>query len=113
MKVQNGYYISTDSNAYIQDPSTGKDALSIINESNLQNIAKQMNGTYEHRDASKKITPASLNDSQKLQLEKNEGSNINNTVEYYWLLLIPVALIMFIEVGAFARKAKKLGVEFK
>lgn len=112
MKTQNGIYISSDKDSYIKD-SSGKDGLSIIDENNLKNIANDLGGTYEHRSADKRISEAHLADSQKIELEKKVGANINNTVEYYWLALVPFLLIMFIEAGYLGRKANKLGVRFK
>lgn len=112
MKTQTGLYISSDKDSYIKDTS-GKDGLSVIDENNLKAIANDLGGTYEHRASDKRISEATLNDSQKVELEKKEGANINNTVEYYWLALTPFMLIMFIEAGYLGRKAKKLGVRFK
>lgn len=112
MKTQNGFYISSDKDSYIKDGS-GKDGLSVIDETNLKNIANDLGGTYEHRSADKRISKANLADSQKIELEKKVGANINNTVEYYWLALAPFILIMFLEAGYLGRKANKLGVRFK
>lgn len=112
MKTQNGIYISSDKDSYIKDGS-GKDGLSIIDENNLKSIANDLGGTYEHRSADTRISQAKLADSQKVELEKKSGANINNTVEYYWLALAPFILIMFIEAGYLGRKANKLGVRFK
>lgn len=112
MKTQTGFYISSDKDSYIKD-TNGEDGLSIINEENLQAIADDLGGEYEHRDAGNRIEAAVLSDTEKVEMEKKEGSNVNNTVEHYWKLLIPFTLIMFIETGALVRKAKKLGVRFK
>lgn len=112
MKTQTGYYISSEKDSYIKD-SAGQDGLSIIDENNLKVIAQDMGGEYEHRDAESKIEAATLDDSQKIEFEKKEGANVNNTVEYYWAFLIPFLLIMFVEAGSLGRKAKKLGVRFK
>lgn len=112
MKTQNGFYISSDKDSYIKDGS-GNDGLSVIDESNLKAIANDLGGTYEHRSSDQRISEAVLDDSEKIELEKKEGANINNTVEYYWLALVPFMLIMFLEAGYLGRKAKKLGVRFK
>ena len=112
MKTQTGYYIPSEEDTYIKD-SNGEDGLSKIDETNLEIIANQLGGEYEHRSPDQRIEAANLSDAQKIEIEKKEGSNVNNTVEHYWKLLIPFLLIMFIEAGALARKAKKLGVKFK
>lgn len=112
MKTQNGFYIASDKDSYIKDNS-GTEGLSIIDEDNLKAIANDIGGDYEHREAGDRIAAAMLDDSQKIALEKKEGANINNTVEHYWLLLMPFLLIMFIEAGSLTRKAKRLGVRFK
>jgi Ca-activated chloride channel family protein len=112
MKTQTGYYISSDKDTYIKDLS-GKEGLSIIDENNLKVIAQDIGGEYEHRDASSQVKAAMLDDSQKVEFEKKEGANVNNTVEYYWAFFIPFLLIMFVEAGSLGRKAKKLGVRFK
>lgn len=112
MKTQTGFYISSDKDSYIKDGS-GNEGLSIIDEDNLKAIANDLGGEYEHREAGARIAAAILDDAQKIALEKKEGANINNTVEHYWLFLMPFVLIMFVEAGFFGRKAKKLGVRFK
>ena len=112
MKTQSGIYISTGKDSYIKTAS-GEEGKSVIDESNLKTIAADLAGDYEHREADKRIKPATLSDEEKIDLEKKEGANVNNTIEYYWTLLIPFLLIMFLEAGFLGRKAKKLGVKFK
>lgn len=112
MKTQTGYYISSEKDTYITD-GQGKEGLSVIDEDNLKAIAEQMGGDYEKRDAANRIEASLLDESQKIELEKKEGANINNTIEHYWMFLVPFLLIMFIEAGALVRRAKKLGVQHK
>jgi Ca-activated chloride channel family protein len=112
MKTQTGYYISSEKDSYIKDTS-GNDGLSIINEDNLKTIAKDLGGDYNHRDVGSRVDAAHLSNDQKVELEKKEGANINNTIEYYWILLIPFLLIMFVEAGSLGRRANRLGVKFK
>lgn len=111
MKLQTGSYISSNPNQYIQ--YEGKDALSVIDEDNLKAIADQLGGSYQLRTADTRIDPAQLSDDQKLQLQKTEDSSINNTIEFYWVFLILLSLIMFYESAYMVRKAKLLGVSWK
>jgi Ca-activated chloride channel family protein len=112
MKIQTGYYVSNGKQEYIQDNS-GKDGLSIINEENLKAIANQLGGEYEHRTVDGRIQAIDLTDDQKLGLKQEEGSSVNNTQEFYWIFLIPVALIMIVEAAFMFRAAKLLGVKRK
>lgn len=112
MKQQTGYYISTKDDKYIKDGS-GKDGISVIDESNLKTMATQMGGTYEHRTPNKRIAAATLNNDQKLNLQKQDGASVNNTSEFYWIFLIPASLLFLIEAGYLFRTARYLGVKFK
>lgn len=112
MKTQTGYYIANQEDTYIKD-SSGQEGMSVIDEANLQEIAKELGGEYEHREAGKRVAAATLTDSEKIEIEKKEGANVNNTKEHYWMLLLPIPFIMFVEAGMLVRKAKKLGVKFK
>lgn len=111
MKVQSGSYISSNPNEYIQ--YQGKDALSVLDENNLKKIADELGGSYQLRTADTTIEPAQLTNDQKLELQKTEESSINNTVEYYWVFLILLSLVMFFESAFLVRKAKLLGVNWK
>lgn len=112
MKNQTGLYISDQKEEYIKD-SAGQEGYSKIDEENLKTIATELGGKYEHRSADQRISAATLNDEQKINLDKNEGSSIKNTAEFYWVLLIPFMLIMFVEAGMFFRSSKMLGVKRK
>ena len=112
MKTQTGYYISSKEDEYIQS-SDGNEGKSIIDETNLEAIASQLNGKYEHRTPDSRIEPANLDEGQKLDLQEKDGSTINNTDEFYWVFLIPVALLMFIEGAVLFRAARALGVTRK
>jgi len=112
MKTQTGYYIASKETEYIKD-SAGQDGLSKIDVTNLEAIATQMGGSYEQRDAGSRIEPVTLTNDQKLDLQKEEGASVNNTSEYYWIFLIPVALLVIIEAAFMFRTARLLGVKFK
>lgn len=112
MQIQTGYYISSGTDEYIKD-SAGVDGLSIIGTDNLETIASQLGGEYEHRTADERISTVSLTDDQKLDLQQEEGASINNTTEYYWIFLIPVALLLIIEAAFLFRAARLLGVKLK
>lgn len=111
MKEQTGIFISGSKEpSYITDAS-GQEGISVIDEDNLKKIADELGGTYEYRTADEPINPAILSDADKIELEKKEESNINNTVEYYWVPLIPFLLIMLVEAGLLLRRASRLGVK--
>ena len=112
MKIQTGYYISTNTDEYIKD-SAGADGLSILDEANLETIATQLGGDYEHRSIDERINPVDLTQNQKLDLQQEEGASVNNTTEYYWIFLIPVALLLIVEAAYLFRAARLLGVKLK
>lgn len=112
MKIQTGYYISTGDDEYIKD-SAGVEGLSILDAANLEAIATQLGGEYNHRSSDTRITAVNLTQDQKLDLQKEEGASVNNTTEYYWIFLIPVALLLIIEIAFLFRAARLLGVKLK
>ena len=111
MKTQTGYYINTNTDEYIKD-STGADGLSVIDETNLETIASELNGTYEHRSWDETVTPAELTDQQKLELQSTDETATNAT-ELYWVFLIPLSLILFYEAAVLLRRTNQLGVKFR
>jgi Ca-activated chloride channel family protein len=112
MKTQTGYYIAGKEDEYIKS-SDGQEGVSVIDETNLEAIASQLKGEYEHRSPDTRIKAADLDEGQKLDLQEKDGSTINNTDEFYWVFLIPVALLMFIEGAALFKAARALGVKRK
>lgn len=85
---------------YIQDPRTGTAALSVIDESNLEDIAEQLGVSYEHRTSPGPI-PAldGLNDTDDLVLQTTSE---RSTQELYWIFALAAFVLLLWEAGVVA-----------
>lgn len=97
MKEYLGYDAEADGadEGYIQDPSTGDDAVSRIDEGNLGTIADQMGVQYIHRDADTGvdavldgITVGGFDDAEQ---------EVSDTPELYWVFAVPFGLLALTE----------------
>ncbi|HEU5144819.1 MAG TPA: VWA domain-containing protein [Dermatophilaceae bacterium] len=89
---------------YIQDPGTGEDALSRLDEQTLRSLASQLGLPYVHRSAGAPVDEAlatvdldRFGTSEELERERLRGRE-----ELYWLLLVGLALVGAWEVGTAA-----------
>lgn len=89
------------SSTFIKDPSTGEDALSVIDEQRLRNIASQLGLAYLHRDARESVLPAiaSVDLVRFGTTDETERERIRTRHELYWPLLVGVAGIAAWELG--------------
>lgn len=107
MKTYTGYDDGLEDD-YIQDYSTGTDAISRIDEGALRTIADQMGVDYLHRDASTTAAEATAG----IRVENVERPDVVSAdpTEYYWLLAIPLGLLALVDLGnmlaAVARAAR-------
>lgn len=87
---------------YMQDPTTGADARSVIDEPMLRGIAEQLGLPYVHRSAGDPITPVteSLDMSQFGTSTEIEARKVRARQELHWALLLGLALVAAWEVGA-------------
>ncbi len=83
---------------YIQDPTAGTDAVSIIDENALQTIATQLGVQYQHRTADSSVAPA-LDGIEVGALTVDPGEP-DSTVELYWVFVIPFGALALVELYA-------------
>lgn len=102
MKVQQGYYISNDK-GYIKDPTTGQDALSKIDETNLENIASTLNVSYVHRTPGEDYKAPGTEGS----LEIGATKSIKTIVDYSWVVALGLILLITIDTGLLVNKYRK------
>ncbi len=87
---------------YVTDPSTGQDALSMIDETQLTEIATQLGLAYVHRESGDEIGPV----VEGIDLDRFgtspqlEAQQVRARRELYWPLLLGLAGIAVWEVGA-------------
>lgn len=89
---------------YIQDPETGEDALSRLDEDTLRSLATQLGLPYLHRTAGASVE-AALADVDLARFgtsEEVEQARLRGRVELYWPLLLGLGLIGAWELGAAA-----------
>lgn len=104
MPIQSGYYISNDK-GYIQDPSTGADALSKIDEANLKALSEELQVPYYHRDYK---TPVQVE-----ELEINLAPELINTKtvnDYTSLIAILFVMLLSVNLGLTLASLKRLKV---
>lgn len=106
-RMQETYGYWSDQEAeYIQDPETRSDAISTIDEGNLQRIADDMGVDYVHRTAG---APADYDfpDVERIVQEKDETTQAVS--EFTWVLFIPVVVWLAVEGVLAARRIRGLG----
>lgn len=84
--------------AYIQDPSTGSDALSVVDEPALRSIAEQLGVQYLHRAADSPVAPATT--GIRVGALTVEPGEPDSSVELYWIFAIPFGLLALLELYA-------------
>ncbi len=89
---------------YIQDPETGEDALSRLDEDMLRSLASQLGLPYVHRPAGAPVDEALANvDLARFGTsEELEQARLRGRVELYWPLLLGLGLIGAWELGGAA-----------
>jgi len=99
MRVFDGYSADDDPAevAYIQDPTTGTDAVSALDETNLAVIAGELGVDYRHSDdgASREFV-----DGIDIGPTTVRAGSLAGPVEFYWILAIPLALLALGELAA-------------
>ncbi len=102
MRVYDGFAANDDPAfpRYIQDPATGRNAVSIPDEANLRAIAGQLGVGYDRRE------PGEAVDAIVSGIEVGESTEVRSTpdtpTEFYWLLAIPLALLGVREAAGWA-----------
>jgi Ca-activated chloride channel family protein len=91
-----------DSPSYIQDPTTGGDAVSMIDEDRLRQLASQLGVPYLQRVAGESVLPAldAIDLARYASTEELEKEKVRSRHELYWPLLVGVAGVGLWELGA-------------
>ena len=96
MKQYTGYDDGTEQ-GYIQDYSTGADAISRIDEAALGTIADELGVPYIHRDA--ETTVAEATQGVRVGDVESSGDVPAAPGEFYWIAAIPLAVLALIELA--------------
>lgn len=99
MKIQQGYFISNDK-GYIQDPTTGKDAISKIDETGLQEIADILGVPYVHRTPDQVYTPPTM----ETQYQANDMKNIRVVQDLSWIIALVLIGLYLTQITFLIRK---------
>ncbi|MDV3220898.1 VWA domain-containing protein [Intrasporangium sp.] len=91
-----------ESASYLQDPTTGADAVSVIDEDRLRQLAGQLGLPYHHRVAGESVLPVvdGIDLARYGSTEELERERVRARRELYWPLLLGVAGIAAWELGA-------------
>ena len=102
MRIFDGYSADDDpaATAYIQDPGTGADALSRIDDENLRSIASQLGVAYRQGGAS---GAAEIVAGIDVGTPTTEAGRRSGPVEFYWLFAVPLALLAVREIVVVGR----------
>jgi Ca-activated chloride channel family protein len=86
---------------YIRDPSTGEDAVSVIDEGRLRQLAQQLGVGYVHRGADESVDGlvAGIDSSRFGTAEERERAAALGREELYWVPLLGVAGLAAWELG--------------
>lgn len=96
---------------HVKDPSTGEDAISVIDEARLKAIAAQLGVGYLHRSAGDPSGPmiAGIDLARFGTTEQLEQARVRGRNELYWPLLLGVGLIGTWELGVVLTSLRATG----
>jgi len=83
----------------------GKDATSVIDQGNLQQIAEQLGVTYQHRTASAEIT---LPEAPTTTTDYTASGEVGNVIELYWIAALVLIVLVSVEVARAAMQIVRL-----
>ena len=91
--------------SHVQDPETGKDAISKIDEDNLRQIASDLDIEYIHMKSTSNIAYLieSIKNGSSLTVEKSDSVSYEDTYYYY---VVPLIIMLIIELVLFIRRGK-------
>lgn len=103
MKEFDGYGDQYSKNRYIKDKTQAgsPDAVSRIDEKNLETIASQLGVPYLHRDAGGSL--ASVDDDEKAGRITTESGSTASTRDLTWILAIPFFLLLLVDIALVVR----------
>lgn len=102
MKIQQGNFISNDK-GYIQDPSTNTDAISKIDEANLNSIADALDVPYVHRTVDEEYIAPGVESALSL----NGSIKMNSVTDYSWVVSLIIFGLLLVDAGLILRRGKK------
>jgi Ca-activated chloride channel family protein len=103
METQNGYFITNES-GYIKDPLTGDDALSKIDEEQLQEIATELNVDYSHRSSQEPIQSPDIESNVLVDTKMD----MSVTTDYTWLIALAMFLALTIDMAFITKRLRSL-----
>lgn len=92
MRITTGGLGDTGAGEYIQ--YEGADALSVIDEGNLEAMAEQLGVEYQHRTAE---TAPTLPEAPSTTTSYAESGEVGNVTELYWIAALVILLILGVE----------------
>lgn len=95
------------SDEYVQDPTTGQDAVSMVDQGNLKQIASETGLTYMLRDANTSLKPALQGLSSPGDAELNMNQMRESRLDLYWVFAFPIAILLAWEGLHIARQIRK------
>lgn len=89
----------------VRDPETGKDAVSKIDENNLQAVAKDLDIDYIHMTKTSNIEYLvdSIKNGSSLTIEKSDSVSYEDT---YYFYVIPLIIMLLLELVLFIRRGR-------
>lgn len=104
METQKGYFVANDE-GYIKDPTTGEDALSKIDEAQLQEIADELGVSYVHRDFNTPIQVPEMNEN----ILVDTTMDMSVKVDYTWVISLILLLGLTIDLGFMIKRLRLTG----
>lgn len=106
MKETRSYYSADEEADYIEDPSTGDRALSVIDEDNLRTIAGDLGVDYHHRTTGTPLSAVHTAPQFDEILVDTEG--FGGITEYFWIPLLAVFAWIVVEATFAMRRVRAL-----
>ena len=94
MQLTTGGVDGSGSGEYIE--YQGSNALSVIDEGNLEAIAEQLGVDYQHRSADAELT---LPDAPSTTTSYSESGSVGNVTELYWIAALVVVALLGVELA--------------
>ncbi|OTA27024.1 hypothetical protein B9G54_02960 [Alloscardovia macacae] len=100
--------VQQSTQSWVQDPDTGTDGISQMNESNLKTIADQLSGSYIHPDAQTTLKTALSSDSSDKYRLVTTTRTLQRPVSLLWPFGLAFALVAFWELSSWTAVSRKL-----
>lgn len=96
MKRNDGYLITSKEDIYIKDTTVTPEteALSMVDEENLQNVANQLGVKYQYRVPGE---PIEFPDVSEAKLDTSAVTAMKITSDFTWVVALPILMLVTIE----------------